>query len=312
MADSKIPVGNGPCSWGTLEFEGLEGERITYTRMLDELVETGYQGTELGDWGFMPTEPAALQAELDRRHVELWGDFIAVKLDDPAAHDEGEARVVEIAQLMAAVTQGRPRQPFVVLAYENGSDPVRTSHAGCVTDEMMLSESGWQTFAQGVERIARAVREQTGLRTVFHHHCAGYIETPAEIAKLLELTDPDLLGLVFDTGHYVFGAGADGCHQLMADLDRFADRIWYMHFKDCHAELAAQSRHRGWDYFESVRQGVFCELGQGCVDFPAVLAWLENRHYTGGILVEQDVLPGMGNPKESARRNRDYLASIGL
>jgi inosose dehydratase len=61
-----------------------------------------------------------------------------------------------------------------------------------------------------------------------------------------------------------------------------------------------------------VRQGVFCELGQGEVDFVAVLAVLRQQGYQGWIVVEQDVLPGMGSPKASARRNRDYLRDIGL
>jgi inosose dehydratase len=95
-------------------------------------------------------------------------------------------------------------------------------------------------------------------------------------------------------------------------LKRFADRIWYIHFKDCHPEVAARSRAEGWDYFESVRHGVFCELGKGCVDFPTVAAWLEGRPDLQWGIVEQDVLPGMGKPMESARRNRKYLRSIGL
>ncbi len=118
--------------------------------------------------------------------------------------------------------------------------------------------------------MAQAVRDETGLRTVFHHHCAGYVETPDEIARLMDLTDPDLLGLVFDTGHYAFGAG--GCAGRGRWAERFADRIRYIHFKDCHPEVAARARGEGWDYFQSVGNGVFCELGQGCVDFPAVAA----------------------------------------
>jgi inosose dehydratase len=51
-------------------------------------------------------------------------------------------------------------------------------------------------------------------------------------------------------------------------------------------------------------------LGKGSVDFPAVLRWLAGRGYDGYVLVEQDVLPGMGSPRESARRNRGYLRSI--
>src|SRR5262245_20686172 len=118
-----IQLANAPCSWGTLEFEGLEGERIGYRQMLDELVETGYVGTELGDWGFMPTEPAALRGELDRRSLALLGAFVPVALKDPLAHADGEARALQIAHLLAAVAGKRP---FLVLADMNGTDSVRT------------------------------------------------------------------------------------------------------------------------------------------------------------------------------------------
>ena len=160
--------------------------------------------------------------------------------------------------------------------------------------------------------MARAAREETGLRAVFHHHCAGYVETPDEIARLLGLTDPELLGLVFDTGHYLYGSGTNDPEAVLAGLDRFAGRIWYIHFKDCHPVIAARARAEGWAYLTAVGQGVFCELGQGGVNFPAVLDWLRRRHYQDWVLVEQDVLPGLGSPKQSAGRNRAYLRSIGL
>ena len=90
------------------------------------------------------------------------------------------------------------------------------------------------------------------------------------------------------------------------------DRVWLVHFKDCHPEIVRQSRAEGWDYFQSVRAGVFCELGRGDVDFPAIAGILRDHAYNGWIVVEQDVLPGMGTPAESAQRNRDYLSKIGL
>ena len=307
-----IQVGNAPCSWGTLEFEGLAGERIGYAQMLAELVETGYTGTELGDWGFMPTNPAALRAEMDRRRLTMLGAYVGVALKNPAAHTPGEANVLKVAHLLAEATRGQARPPFLVLADENNLDPVRSKHAGRITPELGLSEAEWRTFAQGAERIARAVREETGLRAVFHHHCAGYVETPDEIARLLGLTDPELLGLVFDTGHYLYGSGTNDPEAVLAGLDRFAGRIWYVHFKDCHPVIAARARAEGWDYLTTVGRGVFCELGQGGVNFPAVLDWLRRRHYQDWVLVEQDVLPGLGSPKQSAGRNRAYLRSIGL
>ena len=75
-----LRVGNAPCSWGTLEFGETKGEQIGYARMLDELAATGYTGTELGDWGYMPTDPALLRAELDRRRLVMLGAFVPVAL----------------------------------------------------------------------------------------------------------------------------------------------------------------------------------------------------------------------------------------
>jgi inosose dehydratase len=300
-------VGNAPCSWGTLEFEATKGEQIGYGQVLDEMAETGYTGTELGDWGYMPTDPAALKAELQRRGLAMLGAFVPVELKNDAAHAAGIENAVKTARLLAAVATDP--KPYLVLADNNGSVAERTLNAGRVTSAMELSVAEWRTFAFGAEAVARAVLNETGLRTVFHHHCAGYIETPYEIETLLHETDPKLLGLVFDSGHYCYGAGE--CDAVKG-LRHCAERIWYIHLKDCEPRVAEQARAEKWDYFQALRHGVFCELGKGGVDFPGMLAWLKEHGYTGYTLVEQDVLPGMGAPKESARRNREYLRSIGI
>ena len=302
---SKLLVGNAPCSWGTLEFEEAKGEQIPFHRMLDELAETGYTGTELGDWGYMPTDPLKLRAELDSRGLVMLGAFVPVALKNPSAHAPGIANAVKTARLLAAVAS--TPAPYLVLADDNGTVPERTRAAGRVTPELGLTTEEWDIFAKGADQLACVVFEETGLRTVFHHHCAGYIETPDEIATLLSLTDPNHLGLVFDTGHYCYGANSSG---VVAALDRFGDRVWYIHLKDCQPEVARRARAEQWDYFTALRHGVFCELGKGCVDFPAFLRRLKTRGYEGYVLVEQDILPGMGNPKESARRSRAYLRSI--
>jgi len=302
---AKLRVGNAPCSWGTLEFESAKGEQVEYGRMLDELVETGYTGTELGDWGYMPTDPEVLRAELQKRNLVMLGAFVPVALKDRSAHREGVANAVKTARLLAAVA-AEPK-PYLVLADANGTLPERTLNAGRITAEFGLTPEEWQTFAEGANEVAQAVRAQAGLRTVFHHHCAGFVETPEEISRFLELTDPELVGLVFDTGHYTYGAGDS---DVIKGLERFKERVWYVHFKDCEPQVALQARRERWDYFQALAHGVFCELGRGSVDFPAVLGWMKANDYDGYILVEQDILPGMGTPKESARRNRSYLHSI--
>ncbi len=298
-------VGNAPCSWGTLEFEEAKGEQIMFGQMLDELAETGYTGTELGDWGYMPTDPIQLKAELENRGLVMLGAFVPVALKDPDSHWAGLVTALKTARLLADVAS-EPK-PYLVLADNNGTVPARTQNAGRVTGELGLDPADWQVFAQGASKIGRTVLVEAGLQTVFHHHCAGYVETPDEIDRFLDLTDPDAVGLVFDTGHFAYGAGH--C-DVIQGMERFKDRIRYVHLKDFEPEVARQARDQGWNYFEALRHGVFCELGKGGVDFPAVLRWLKQNNYNGYVLVEQDVLPGMGSPRESARRNRDYLRSI--
>ncbi len=298
-----IRIANAPCSWGALEFD-LQGKPATFDVVLDEMQKTGYAGTELGDWGFMPTDPTVLKKELAQRSLTLLGAFVPVALKDESTHQKGEEAALKVARLLSAVEGS---SPFIVLADNNGSIPERTQKAGRITPEMGLNDAEWKTFAKGVERIAKAVKKETGMRLVFHHHCGGYVETPAEIDKLLALTDPSLVGICLDTGHYQFAGG-----DPVAFLQKNAKRVWHMHFKDCEPTIAAQSRKEGWDYFKSVEKGVFCELGKGAVDFKSVKAELENQGFEGWIVVEQDVLPGMGKPFDSAFRNRQFIKSIGL
>jgi inosose dehydratase len=299
-------VGNAPCSWGSLEHQD-SSQVIPYNQMLDELVETGYTGTELGDWGYMPTDATLLGAELRRRNLVMLGAYVPVAMKNPAAHAPGMVAAVRTTRLLAAVAT--MPAPFLVLADDNGEDTVRTKMAGRITPELGLSAEEWKVFTGGANKIAREVFEQTGLLTVLHHHCAGYVETPDEIATFLELTDPRFMGLVFDVGHYYHGTGREDC-DVAAALDRFADRVWYIHLKDIEPKIAKRCRKEEWDYFTAMRKGVYCELGKGCVDFPAMLCWLNAHDYKGYMLVEQDILPGMGTPKESALRSREYLRSV--
>jgi inosose dehydratase len=298
-----LRVANAPCSWGALEFDWA-GAAPPFARVLDEMVMTGYAGTELGDWGFMPTEPEALRGELSRRKLALLGAFVPVPLTNEAAHAGGAEAALRVARLLSAIED---RSPFIVLSDDTARDPARTRLAGRIRPEHGLTDAQWDVLARGANLVARRVADETGLRTVFHHHCATFVETPAEIDELLRRTDAGLVGLCLDTGHAAFG-GDDP----VALASRWHERIRHVHLKDCDPAIRARAEAEEWDYQQSVRAGVFCELGRGSVDFGGVLTLLAGIGYDGWVVVEQDVLPAMGTPAESARRNRQYLRSLGI
>lgn len=300
-----IKIANAPCSWGALEFDLEEkSAEIGFEQVLDEIKETGYIGTELGDWGYMPTSPGLLKAELDSRNLDLLGAFVPVALSNAANHQSGVTSALKVAELMY---QAGYKDSFIVLADDNCSVPERTKNAGRITTKMGLSDKQWKVYVKGVENIAKVVKDSFGIRTVFHHHCAGYIETPEEIDKLLSLTDPSLLGLCLDMGHYAFGGG-----DPVQALKKYSNRIWHVHFKDFDPKAARMSHEVTGDYFDALKRGVFCELGKGTVDFKAIVDLLKKIKYKDWIVVEQDILPGMGNPKICAQANRDYIRTLGL
>lgn len=298
-----MKIANAPCSWGILEF-GLDGNTHTYKKMLDEMAATGYEGTELGDWGFLPTDPNKLSKELEERQLNLVGAFVPVNFVNTDDHEQGLELALKTANLLAVVDAENAQ---IVLSDDNGNNSIRTKNAGRINPENSLNSEQWSVFTDGVEMIAEKVRIETGIPCVFHHHCAGYVETPEEIETFLELTDPKLVGLCFDTGHYAYGGGSP-----IEGLQKFRNRIDHVHFKGWDPKVDQLTKKKDWGYFEAVENGIFCELGQGAIDFETILEELKKQNYSDWIVVEQDVLPGMGSPKESARRNREFLRSIGL
>lgn len=300
-----IKIANAPCSWGALEFDLEEkSEEIGFEQVLDEIKETGYIGTELGDWGYMPTVPDQLKSEIQKRGLELLGAFVPVALADNTKYEQGVTSALKVAELLYKAGY---KNAFIVLADDNCSVSERTQNAGRIRTEMGLTNEQWANYASGAEGIARIVKDTFGIRTVFHHHCAGYIETPEEVEKLMALTDPNLLGLCLDMGHYAFGGG-----DPLEALRIYADRIWHVHFKDFDAEIAQASQKANGDYFDAIKRGVFCKLGEGTVNFKAIVDLLHEMNYKDWIVVEQDILPGMGNPKLSAQFNRDFLKGLGI
>ena len=291
-----IAVANAPCSWGVLEFESKSASP-GYEQVLDEISASGYSGTELGDWGFMPTEPEVLRQRLDGRSLAMVGAFVTTRLADPRSYEASVRTAVETARLLSAVGNGG--RPVIVLSDEPTADPARTAAAGRVQPALSLTERQWDDAAKGVERIAAAVRDETGLRTVFHHHCAGYVETPAEIDALMQRTDPSLVGLCLDSRPCDYGGGSP-----IELRRRHRARTGTSTSKTASRISPSAPGGSRWT-ISALRHGLSASWDAGSVDFPGCFAIFRLRTTTGWIVVEQDVLPAMGSPWRARRVTDD-------
>jgi len=290
-----IRVATAPVSWGVMEVEGWGG-RQAYGEVLDEMVEAGYDGTELGPYGFLPTEPARLKTELSQRGLTLLGAFVPLPLASRERHEDGFEEAIRTANLLA-----KSGAPFVVLADE--MSPARIAVGGRATPGDGMSDTQWHEAAKLLMRTSEECGRR-GLQAVFHHHVGTFVETPAELERLCSLTDPKLLGICLDTGHYHYGGG-----NAVEAVRQYGNRIRHLHFKDVQPATLESVRREKIPYLDAVRRGVFCELGDGAVDLPAVVRGLSECVFDGWAVVEQDVDITQPNvqPLMSARRSRDYL-----
>lgn len=293
-----IRIATAPVSWGIMEVEGWARQQ-TYGEVLDEMVRAGYTGTELGPYGFLPTDSEELKRELEKRKMTLLGAFVPLPLGCPERHPEGMRVALETARLLAA-----NGAPYIVLADEMSER--RMAIAGSAGPEDGFTEVQWTGAARLISCIAKEAAE-LGVRSVFHHHAGTYIETPGEVAHLLDLTDPRMLGICLDTGHYFYGGG-----DPVEFARTHAQRIWHLHLKDIRANVLEQVRSEKIAYLEAIRRGVFCELGQGNVDLAGVIRELDKAGFDGWAVFEQDVdptVPGT-DPLASATRSREYLRRV--
>ncbi|MBV1703586.1 MAG: TIM barrel protein [Hyphomicrobiales bacterium] len=294
-----IAIGNAPCSWG-VEFPD-DPRNPAWTRVLDECRDAGYRGIELGPIGFMPEDPAALGDALASRGLTLIGGVVFRPFHDPLKWDEVKDAAVRTCKSLSA----HGARHLVLI---DSISSRRAPTAGRPQEAEQMSEAERATFVGRIRDVARMASEDYGLVASIHPHAAGFVDFEPEVERLLADVDSKLLKICLDTGHSHF-AGLDP----VSFLKRHVDRTVYVHFKDVDPKVRAKVVAERIGFYEACAQGVFCNLGKGMTDFPAVRRALLDSGYGGWCTVEQDCAPaGPTSPLDDARANRDYLASIGF
>jgi inosose dehydratase len=294
-----IRIGNAPCSWG-VEFAG-DPRNPPWRTVLKECAAAGYRGIELGPIGFMPEDPAVLGEALADEGLTLIGGVVFRPFHDPAKWSE----VVDASERTCKALVSHGAKHLVLI---DSISPRRAPTAGRAAEAEQMDAAEWAAFRDRIVTVSRIGTEVYGLTVSIHAHAAGFIDFEPELERLLDEVDESLLKICFDTGHHSY-AGFDP----VAFMKRHIGRISYMHFKDIDPAVKATAIANRTGFYEACGQGIFCNLGKGDVDFPAVRQVLLDAGFDGWCTVEQDCDPTLDvSPVDDARANRAYLSSIGF
>lgn len=285
-------IATAPINWNNEDVPGYRAP-TPYPGILDEIVRAGYAATE---WSTsLPADPAQLEPDLRARGLAMLGAFVGMNLRDDVE------RASELERGLAKAAFLRELGAGFVIASDAG-DAVRAEAAGHAEDAPKMRGAQLRGMAGALEELARAV-EGMGMKLVFHPHVGTYVETPEEIDRLFEATDPELVGWCLDTGHQVYG-GAD----LASLMEAHGGRVRYVHVKDVDRDVLAEARRSGWSFIEALKHYVFSPVGTGVVPLREVLQRLAHHGYDGWLVVEQDTTAE--DPTETARRNREALERL--
>lgn len=295
---SEIRIGNAPCSWGV---EWADDPRNpSWRKVLADCAAAGYRGIELGPIGFMPEDPVELGEGLAEHGLTLIGGVVFRPFHDAAKWDEVWDASVRTCRSL--VSHGARHLVLI-----DSISPRRAPTAGRAAEAEQMGAEEWTGFVDRFRKVAQLGVDH-GLTVGIHAHAAGFIDFEPELERLLEEVDESLLKICFDTGHHSY-AGYDP----VAFMKRHVGRISYMHFKDIDPVVKARAVAERTGFYDACAQGIFCNLGKGDVDFPAVRQVLLDAGFQGWCTVEQDCDPaGPTSPVDDARANRAYLSSIGF
>lgn len=297
---SRFQFASAPDSWGVLDYPGPSWEQ-SYETMLDEMAQAGYTGSELGPYGFFPTDAKILQPQLEKRKLKLLASFVPVKMTDPGARKAVIERIRKVGNLLAAL-----KAPFLVMADDQSSE--RNAFSGRVYDKACptLTAEQWRHIGN-IVADAEKVANEFGLDLVFHPHVATYVETPEECELFFDATSHTNVGLCLDTGHCVYGHG-----DSVKEAEKYKSKLRFVHIKDCDTKVLQLARQNKWTLEEAIEHKVFTVIGQGNIDFPAFFRTLVKNGYSGWSVVEQDVKFGATPipPAQSIAASLKYLQGV--
>ena len=287
----KVKLGVAPIAWTNDDMPDL-GSGNTFEQCVSEMALAGFTGTEIGNK--YPKDPAILVKALGLRGLEIANAWFSSFLTT-RPFEETEREFIRQCDFLKAVGAG------LIGVSEQGNSIQGQMETPLFEAKHVMNEGEWDRLAGGLNRLGGLAADR-GIRLAYHHHMGTVVETPAETDRLLAETDPERVGLLFDSGHFAC-SGADP----LSMLEKHIRRVRHVHLKDVRPAVIEKMRTERLSFLKGVRLGAFTVPGDGAIDFVPLFKLLAEAGYEGWLLVEAEQDPAIANPLEYAIRARRHI-----
>ena len=288
----KVQFGCAPINWSNDDLHSLGGE-CTFEQIVSEMALAGFTGCEIGNK--YPSDPAVLKKALDLRGLvicNMWFSTFFTTFENEKTYEAFDKHM-EYTYSLGARVVGCGECGVTVHGQE---ETPLFPNAPVLTDEQM------NNLAEGLNELGRRAKAK-GMKLCFHPHVGTGIQTIEEIDRLMELTDPNLVYLLFDTGHSVTGG-----NDPVAIIKKYINRVGHIHVKDVRREVFEEVKSGNHSFLWGVKHGMFTVPGDGnCVDWNGVFDVIRNSDYEGWIVVEAEQDPAKADPLEYAQKARAFM-----
>ncbi|WP_438803855.1 myo-inosose-2 dehydratase [Metabacillus rhizolycopersici] len=285
-----IQIGIAPIGWRNDDIPEI-GKENTYKQILSDAALAGYEGTEVG--GCYPTDPKELNNEVNLRNLRIIGQWFSGYIVRDGI-EQAKLDFTKHCEFLKSVQAD-------VAVYSEQSYSIQGTDQCVYTDKPYLTDEEWELFGTGLNELGE-VANSFGIKLVYHHHMGTVVQTKEEVDRLMEITNPTKVHLLYDTGH-IFVSDNDYLSLLKAHIDRIA----HVHFKDVRPDKLKEAKAEHKSFLGSFLHGMFTVPGDGCIDYKEIYNLLIQHDYTGWIVVEAEQDPAIANPLEYAQMGRKYI-----
>lgn len=292
MFDStKVLLGIAPIAWTNDDLPELGGVN-TFEQCISEMALAGFTGSEVGNK--YPRNPAALKKALSLRKLSIASAWFSSFLTT-RPYEETAQQFIQHRDFLAEMGAK------VIVVAEQGHSVQGNITASVFESKPYFTEGEWIQLAQGLEKLGKLAAKKN-MKIVYHHHMGTGVQTAEEINRLMEMTNPELVSLLFDTGHLTFSG-----ENPVKVLRQHAERIKHVHLKDIRLDILTKVKQEKLSFLEGVKAGVFTVPGDGMIDFVPLFTLLSTVNYEGWFIVEAEQDPALANPLEYAIKARKYI-----